>query len=117
MAMSAQDGLLGFDEFDTDEELEEYMQDVYRDLRAYWQDRHSHDRDGYFAQLAGSMACEALGHKPDPDFGWDDDDEHPWGFDDILCEATRYGKCCTQCEGECDFTFVDPSALWKAVAA
>lgn len=116
--MSAEDRPPTDDEFDDAAELEEYMQDVYHDLRYYWSDRRYHDRDGYFCEIAGGAACEALGHKPDPEFGWDDDEEHFYGWDsEIICPATRWGAACSQCEGECDFAFFDAGALWKRVAA
>lgn len=116
--MSAWETVPADDEFDSEEERDEYLSDVYVDLRNYWYDRRYHDRDGYFCELAGSEECEALGHKPDKEYGWDDDQEHPYGWDgEVICPATRFGAACTQCEGECDFEFFDSSALWKAVAA
>lgn len=117
--MSAWESIPDADEFDDAAELEEYMQDVYRDLRLYWYDRKCHDRDGWFAEEAGSDKCLALGHKPDPEDGWRaDPDDHPMSWDgDPLCIGTRCGEACTQCEGECDFEFFDAGALWEAVGS
>jgi hypothetical protein len=116
--VSADESIPSPDEFDSEAELDEYMEDVYRGLRNYWSDRRFHDRDGFFCEEAGGRECEALGHQPDPEVGWDDDDEHPRGWGgEIICPATRYGTACTSCEGDCDLEFFDPSALWNAVSA
>jgi hypothetical protein len=118
--MSAWEDVPGKDEWTeyTDAEWDEYMRDVYRGLRAYWFEREHHDRRGYFAELAGSPDCLALGHKPDPETDWVDVNDHQRGWDgDYICEATRYGEACMECEGNCDFEFFDATALWKAVAA
>ena len=92
------------EDWETDE-LEEYLQDVYRDLRDYVQDAKLHDEDGYLCDLAGSEACLALGHVPNEHGEWsDEDDQHPSGWDgDLLCKATRYATACSYCEGECSF--------------
>lgn len=91
-------------------------------IRVWWMDRRDHDRDGYLCEMAGSPECLALGHKPDPVNGWDDDpDLHPLGWDGIepICPATRYGTACTQCESDdCGgWEAFDPDALWAAVRA
>lgn len=82
--------------------------------------RHQgHNRDGYFALVAGGAACTALGHKPDPENEWLDDDEHERGWDgEHLCQATAYGSACTECESEdCPWEPADPQVLWAKVRA
>jgi hypothetical protein len=102
----------------TDAEWDEYMRDVYKDVRGYWFERLHHDRRGYFAELAGSNECLVLGHEPDPATGWVDVNDHQRGWGgEYICEATAYGTACMECEGDCPFEFFEPSKLWKAVSA
>jgi hypothetical protein len=83
--------------------------------------RHDgHNRDGYFAEIAGSEKCLALGHRPDPELGWETDDlydSHPYGWHgDQLCTATKYGTACTECESDdCPWEPADPEILWGKV--
>lgn len=102
---------------ETDEEREEYLLEVFFELPLIHRERHHHDRNGWYAELAGSEACLALGHRYDPDGATDDDtwlpeDQHGYGWQgEQLCTGTRYGVACTDCEGECDQT--DPVDLWS----
>lgn len=84
------------------DEVAEYLDEIYADLRLGSRIRAVHDRDGYLAEDAGSYRCLKLGHYPDPALGWDDDGEnHPTGWNgDPLCFETRYGQACTECESE-----------------
>lgn len=82
-----------------DVELEEYLDDVFAGLLEHANDWRFHDQAGYFAHEAGSDQCRSLGHVEE-DF--ENPDTHPMGWgDEPLCEATRYGSCCSECEGEC----------------
>lgn len=83
-------------------ELEEYLDDVFGGLLEYERLRQAgHNQDGYFAKYAGSDECIALGHTEDD---YENDETHPPSWDgDPLCLATRYGTCCTECEGECSY--------------
>jgi hypothetical protein len=100
-----------------DDELEEYLLDVFRELRLNFLERAGHDRDGYFCHVAGSTECMALGHKPNADGEWtDEDDDHHSAWDgDLICPATRYADACSQCEGECSMP--DVPDLWALVRA
>lgn len=85
--------------------------------------RHDgHNRDGYFAEVAGSEKCLALGHKPDPEQDWDTEelyDSHPYGWDgERLCIGTKYGAACTECESEdCPWEPANAEILWEKVRA
>jgi hypothetical protein len=101
-------------------ETEEDWEDlVGSQLRYWWSEHKYHDRNGWYAELAGSEQCLALGHEWNPD--GDDIDherfEHQPSWDDRwICPDTRYGSCCTECEGECylgDWPADD--ILWAAV--
>jgi hypothetical protein len=82
---------------------EDWEDEVRWALNYRERERKYHDRDGYFAEEAGSPQCEALGHTPDPENGWEGDAEHPygWGGGDPICPDTRFGVACSQCEGDC----------------
>jgi len=102
----------------TDGEIEEYLRDVFDELSGYSDEARRHDRDGYFADLAWSEKCQALGHEPNEFGEWDEDELHESGWDgELLCVMTRYGEACTLCEGECSY---EPAPnLWtlRGVAA
>jgi elongation factor P--beta-lysine ligase len=78
----------------------------------------NHDRNGFFAEYAGSEQCLALGHTADEEGEWDDD-AHPYGWDgDQICVATRYGLACTECESdECFGEDTDTRAFWELFSA
>jgi hypothetical protein len=84
----------------TDDELDEYLAYVYEDLREAYRDRHLHNRDGFFADVAGSEACVALGHPDSADALEVDGHERGW-TGEVICTGTRFGVACTECEGEC----------------
>lgn len=113
-----------------EEDLEEYLADTFDDIREIDHERRhgGHDRDGYFAHLAGSTACVKLGHAPESSLEFDDDGEpvskeakawaegHPLSWDgDRFCSETRYGVACTACEGECDSITTPTVDLWALV--
>lgn len=111
--MSAHDDILTTEEAEaefTEVELEEYLLDAFAEIAEFESERRAfHDRDGYLAELAGSVACAALGHAAhvDEDSPLYDEwiEAHPVGWSgEHLCEATRFGSACTACESEsCDF--------------
>lgn len=109
-------------EMERDDELDTYMEDVYNDLRTAHRERRFHDRNGYLCDFAGDRSCLALGHKPDPECGWEEDDEHPegWGGNPI-CPATKYDVACSQCESDdCEgaelLAMSTRNELWALVA-
>lgn len=110
-----------------DADDQEWLTDAFADITAVDHERRhgDHDRDGYFAELAGSEKCLALGHVT-PEIAWDDDFDkveadhpewaakHPWSWDgERLCLDTRYGVACTACEGECDSITLPVVELWS----
>lgn len=99
----------------SDDDLEAALRDLYRWLRRDGSEVRPHDRDGWFADWAGSEKCLALGHERQDDYPEWDEDTHNIGFDgDWLCESTRYGTCCTYCESEdCGATRRDVN-IWRA---
>lgn len=112
-----------FEEFNTDEIVDEFLRATSLDIMRYHRERLKfHDRNGYFAEFAYEPKCLALGHErsryepeesePDAetDFEPIDDDQlmrdgdHESGFNgEIICTGTRYGTCCTECEGYCEY--------------
>lgn len=91
-------------------ELQEELQDAATHLARYHDYRRAHDSDGYFAELAGSTKCLALGHREPFD-----EDTHTEGWEgELICDATRYGDACMYCEGECDFGYGRVQLLWDA---
>ncbi len=86
----------------TEEERDEFLADLYPDLRYAHRERQLHDRSGWFAEEAGSAACKELGHsRPENGWGEDYDAGHVQGWEGSwLCEATKYGSGCTYCEDE-----------------
>lgn len=105
-----------------DGDFDEYMDAVYSSLRYGSRERAFHNRDGFFADPAGSDKCVELGHRePLSDWSEREDDLHPRGFDgELLCLGTRHGQCCTECEGECGapewLLMSTPGELWALVA-
>lgn len=86
----------------TTAEQEEWLVDVFEELAQHFEESKLHDTSGYLCFDAGSKPCADLGHEPDPVSGWDDDEEHPLGFDgEPVCPATSYAPACTYCEGDC----------------
>lgn len=121
--MSAQDGVPTVEETasDTPEELEEWLTDTFAEFADAHRERRYHDADGFYAELAGSPSCLALGHIARVDEGHPLFDEweaaHPmsWDGDERLCEATQYGTACTACETDCGM-FWEPPTLWALPA-
>lgn len=96
----------------TEEEWADYMQSVYDGMKVWWGEAKFHDEDGYFADVAGSEACLALGHTPFQDDTGEAWPGHPIGWNgEVLCEGTRYGVACMQCEGECEHE--RPESVWS----
>jgi hypothetical protein len=97
-----------------DERREELLAEAFKELRGFWADAKFHDRNGWFADEAGSDRCRELGHDED---AFEDEETHPPSFDgDALCGATRYGVCCTECEsGDCPYLFVRSVWDWPIV--
>lgn len=96
---------------------EDWVDEVRWQLNYDKQDRKGHNRDGFLCHIAGSDECLALGHKPDPEDGWDSDDNydlHPYGWGgERICPATRFDSACTLCESEdCDHPPLDTDAFW-----
>lgn len=69
--------------------------------------------NGYYAHMAASDQCLALGHFPNPETreqelediieSWDFDGDHPLSWDhEPLCAATKYDVACSEHEGQCD---------------
>lgn len=93
-------------------------------LRYWWSEHKYHDRNGWYAELAGSKACQELGH---PVILGDSEEsilehekyDHSPAFDGgWVCGATRYGAACTECEGECNLAdWPADDILWAAVRA
>lgn len=114
----------GFSAEDPIENDDEWVEQVRDRVNYWWSEHKYHDRNGWYAELAGSAECQALGH---PAIDGEDDDavlehekyDHSPSFDgDWLCGATRYGTACSECEGECHLgDWPDASRLWAAVAA
>lgn len=99
--------------YTSDEEREDYLDDVFSEIRYLnWGLRHGdHDRNGFFADEAGSDQCVALGHT---ESDWENDETHPMGWDgDPICEATKFGQACSACEGECDFSTPSVVKIWE----
>lgn len=98
----------------TDDELAIALPTLFAELRDLQRRLALHNRDGFFAEEAGSDACLALGHQPNPDMPlreqWVDVEGHEYGYTDWLCSATKYGQSCTYCEGECIWPV--PPRLW-----
>lgn len=110
----------GFSAAQPVENEDDWLDCVRWPVNVAWMERKNHDRDGYLCDIAGSPACIALGHTPNADGDWEEDDEdHPSGWGDgVICPATRYADACTYCESEdCPWQPFDTSALWKAVSA
>lgn len=95
----------------SEDELEEYLDDALDEIPGWHHVNAWHDRDGYYAKEAGSAECVTLGHTEDD---YDDGETHPSSFDgELLCLATRFGECCTVCEGECQYNGGAPLlSLW-----
>lgn len=101
---------------------DDWEDEVVWRMRNYWAEKGEHDQNGYLCHEAGSPECLALGHAPNPDPEWPDEEwedvgEHQRGFSgDYICPDTKYATACTECEGECLWgDEVDPSALWRAI--
>jgi len=76
---------------------EDDLRYVFKDLNHGSRERSMHDRDGWFAEEAGSAECIALGHTAS-DY---DDEFHPYGWGGYaMCIATKYGEACSECEAE-----------------
>lgn len=112
------DEVAGADHGLDDDQLAEALPQLFADLRRYAANRRLHDRDGFFADFAGSTACLELGHRPNEDapFGeqWVTVPDHEYGFDSVICLTTRRGVCCTVCEGECMWAALPQ--LWQVPA-
>jgi hypothetical protein len=120
-AFDAVPTLTDVNEMEQDGDLDWYMEQVYDEIAEAHRERAHHDRDSFFCDYAGSEDCLALGHQPDDEGNWDDDN-HQMGWDgDVICPATRSGAACSQCEGECNFDgeplFGTREDLWKLVRA
>jgi hypothetical protein len=80
---------------------EDWLDVVRWDVNRYWAERGFHNRDGFLCDFAGDPSCLALGHTPDPETEWDDDDDHPYGWGgNPICPATKYATACTECESD-----------------
>ena len=93
---------------------EDWLDEVRWQVNRNWQEKPFHNRDGYMCEEAGSPECLALGHQPDTDGDWNDD-EHPsgWGYEPV-CPATQYGSACSECESDdCSWTPTDSAAFWE----
>ncbi len=113
-------------------EIEDDIQWHLKGIEPWHRERKMHNGDGWFADFAWSEKCLAAGHKKDSsafdeDGAYHDyedelygDGTHASGFDgDLLCTDTKWGTCCTECEGEdCEYAFGElrPS-LWEMVMA
>jgi hypothetical protein len=94
---------------------EDEWQGIVDELGEHWRARFEHlrgghNQDGYLCQIAGSPACEALGHVA-PEEGWWEDEtgQHEMGWEEMLCLPTKYGSACTTCESdECDYPWPAP---------
>lgn len=113
---------------------QEALAEAFYQITRYNHDRRNyHDQDGYFAELAWSERCIALGHQRDPqaydgDTYFETEDQlyadgvHAASWDgdswdgDSICVSTRYGTACVYCEGDCDHDITGPN-LWEMVAA
>ena len=114
--MSAWEGIPAAGELD-EIEMEEWLTDLFDDLRADFRERRFHDRDGYLCDLAGSEQCLALGHRPDENGEWELDDDHQGGWDgDVICPATKYATACTSCESA-DCPMQELPNLWALASA
>ena len=116
----------------TEAEVEEDLQWHFKHIEPWHRERKMHNGNGWFADFAWSERCLAAGHEKDPQALDDDgayhdhedalygDGTHCSGFDgDVLCTETKWGTCCTTCEGEdCEYGFgeLKPS-LWEMVSA
>lgn len=96
----------------SEEDSEEWLVDAFDELAGYFAESKRHDQNGYMAREAGSKWCLELGHKPNEYGDWPEDDGiHESGWEGtLLCKATQYDTCCTECEGECDYEW--PPPIW-----
>lgn len=89
-----------------EDDIEEYLRDVYVSIPGWHADAARHDRDGFFAEFAYSDACREAGHTNDQeDADGNDpliaDGIHTSGWDGhTICLATKHGVACSECEGE-----------------
>jgi len=112
----------GYSAADPIESDEDWHDEIGSRILYWWSEHKFHDRNGWYAELAGSPKCLALGHEWNPE---GDDLEHErfghepgWGGDNWICPDTRYGSACTECEGECHLgEWPADDILWAAVRA
>lgn len=106
---------LGYDPEGIDEQ--EWLQETFTSIiRFDFDRRHFHNRDGWFADEAFSEKCLALGHSEE---GGDDphyaDGQHSRGWDgSMLCEGTKWGVACTECESEACPYLEEALSIWDA---
>lgn len=108
------------DEWDPDgQEEREFMAEVFSSITEFDHERRRfHDTDSFFAHLAWSAECLALGHALTTRRGKQLDPhrasgDHTSGWDgEEICLPTRHGSACTHCEGECDF-WITSQSIWE----
>lgn len=112
--------------FQTREEFEIYFDNMADSLLIWHSEKVGHNRDGYYAHEAYSPQCLALGHTPELDeFGdtvpeYEDSlaeaDIHAPSWDGgYLCAETKYSPACSECEGGCDFDYMELPLIWDLV--
>lgn len=103
-------------EYDPDgKDEQEWLEETFKSITRFDFDRrHFHNRDGWFADEAFSEKCLALGHREeegdDPHYA---DGDHSYGWDgSMLCEGTKWGVACSECESE-DCPYLETvSSVW-----
>jgi hypothetical protein len=110
-AVSIHDDVEALETFPLDEAEVDY---ISHEIRLIMRESLFHDDNGYICDFAGDSSCLALGHEPDPEEGWSDDDAHPKGWSGVpVCPATKWQAACSYCESDdCQSPPLDRDAFW-----
>ena len=114
------------DDFMSERHFEEYISSLSMSfLIVHFEAKH-HNKEGFYAELAYSPKCLALGHTREYDEDGNlveefedelaQDETHiPSWNDGYICVDTKYAEACTECEFDCEYMDFKIPTLWDLV--